>query len=92
MKVTVELFALARRLSKAKSVVLELAPGATLRDVLVKLGDRFPALLGELIVPGSYDLREPYVFNIDARRVAKNLDEVVREGENLLLMYVTVGG
>jgi len=92
MKVTVELFGLARRLSKAKSVVLELAPGATLRDVLVKLGDQFPALLGELIVPGNYDLREPYFFNIDGRRVAKNLDEQVREGENLLLMFVTVGG
>ena len=92
MNVTVELFALARRLSKAKCVVLEMAPGATLRDVLVKLGDRFPALMGELIVPDSYDLREPYVFNIDGRRVAKNLDEKVPEGENLLLMYVTVGG
>ncbi|GAI58214.1 unnamed protein product, partial [marine sediment metagenome] len=57
MKMTVGFFSLARRLSKTKSVVLEITPGATLRDVLVKLGDQFPMLLGELIVPESYDLR-----------------------------------
>ncbi len=92
MKMTVGFFSLARRLSKTKSVVLEITPGATLRDVLVKLGDQFPMLLGELIVPESYDLREPYFFNINGRRVAKNLDEQIQEGEELLLMSINVGG
>ena len=92
MKVSVELFALARRLSGEKQVTLEVEPGATLRDVVAALSDHFPPLLGELVVPGCYDLREPYFINVDGRRVAESLDEPAREGENLLLMFVTIGG
>jgi hypothetical protein len=48
--------------------------------------------MGDLIVPDSFDLRSPYIFNFDGRRVAKDLDEHVQEGENLLLMHISVGG
>ena len=73
-------------------MALEVKSEASLRDVLVALGDHYPALMGELIVPESYDLRSPYIFNFDGRRVAKDLDEQVQEDENLLLMHISVGG
>jgi molybdopterin converting factor small subunit len=92
MNVTVELFGFARRLSGEKIATVRVKPGATLRDVLVALGSHYPALMGELIETESYDLRRPYIFNFDGRRVAKDLDEQVQEDENLLLMNISVGG
>jgi molybdopterin converting factor small subunit len=92
MNVTVEMFGLARRLCGEKDVTFEVKSEASLRDVLVALGDHFPALMVDLIVPDSFDLRSPYIFNFDGRRVAKDLDEHVQEGENLLLMHISVGG
>ena len=92
MNVTVEMFGFARRLSGEKDVTFEVKSEASLRDVLVALGDHFPALMEDLIVPDSFDLRSQYIFNFDGRRVAKDLDEHVQEGENLLLMHISVGG
>ena len=92
MKLTVELFGLARRLAGEKEVVVEVNDGATLRDVVIALAKKFPAFLGELVVPETYDLKAPYVFNIEGRRVVRNLEEKPKEDERLLLIFVTVGG
>jgi len=92
MKLTVELFGLARHLSKEKEVIVEVSDDATLRDVVAALAERFPSFLGPLVVPETYDLVEPYFFNIDGRRVARSLDIKPKEDEHLLLMFVTAGG
>jgi len=92
MRLTVELFGLARRLSGEKEVMLEIKDDATLRDVVIALAERFPSFLGQLVVPGTYELVEPYFFNFDGRRVAKSLDERPEEEGRLLLMFVEAGG
>jgi|Deesub1362A_J573_1020465.scaffolds.fasta_scaffold01243_12 molybdopterin converting factor small subunit len=92
MKLTVELFGLARRLAKEKEVIVELSDDATLRDVVVALTKKFPDFLGNLVVPETYDLKAPYFFNINAKRVARSLEERPKEEERLLLMFVEAGG
>ena len=92
MELTVEFFGLPRRLSGAKETKVEVPQGATLRDVVHVLAAQFPSFLGDLIDPQTYQLREPYFFNIDARRVAKTLDYEPKAGERLLLLFVEAGG
>ncbi len=92
MEFTVEFFGLPRRLSGTKEATVEVSPSATLRDVLIALAGKFPAFVGDLIDPDSYNLKEPYFFNIDARHVPKSLDYEPKEGERLLLLFVEAGG
>ncbi len=91
MKLTLELFGLARRLSKEKEVMVEVSDDATLRDVVAAFAEGFPSFLGPLVVPETYDLVEPY-FNIDGRCVARSSDIKPKEDEHPLLMFMTAGG
>jgi molybdopterin converting factor small subunit len=89
---TVEFFGLPRRLSGVKETTVRVKAGATLRDVVAALSEMFPAFLGDLVDPQTYDLEEPYFFNIDARHVPRSLDHVPEAGERLLLLFVEAGG
>ncbi|MBC7234074.1 MAG: MoaD/ThiS family protein [Chloroflexi bacterium] len=92
MKLTVGFYCgLARRLSKETEAEVEVHEGATLRDVCAALAKKFPAFLGQLIVPGTHDLVEPHFFNVNGSRAA-NLDVTVQEGDRILLMAITAGG
>jgi hypothetical protein len=88
----VEFFGLPRRLSGVKEATVQVTEGATLRDVVVALSQRFPAFLGELVDPQTYDLEEPYFFNIDARYVPPSLDFQPKQGQRLLLLFLEAGG
>ena len=92
MELTVEMFGLARRLSGEREVEVQVDNDGTLRDVVVALTERFPALLGPLVVPETYELVEPYFFNYGGRRTARSLEEKPTEGDRLLLFFVTLGG
>ncbi len=92
MELTVEFFGLPRRLSGAKQTKVRVEEGATLRDVVAALARQFPAFLGELVEPETYDLVEPYFFNIDARHVPQNLEFEPKEGQRLLLLFLEAGG
>jgi molybdopterin converting factor small subunit len=92
MEFTVEFFGLPRRLSGVKETTVEVNEGATLRDVVKALSEMFPAFLGDLVDPLTYDLEEPYFFNIDARHVPRSLEHVPKVGERLLLLFVEAGG
>ena len=50
MTLTIHLFARARELTSADSVVIELAPASTVADVKCALADHFPALASLLTV------------------------------------------
>lgn len=92
MKLTIGFYCgLARRLSKETSVEIEVNDGATLRDVGAALARKFPAFLGQLIVPETHDLVEPHFFHVNGRR-ATSMDMPVQEGDRILLMTVTAGG
>jgi len=92
MEFTVEFYGLPRRLSGVKETTVQVKQGATLRDVVMTLAKQFPAFLGDLINPKTYDLGEPYFFNIDARFVPPSLEYKPKEGERLLLLFIEAGG
>jgi len=92
MEFTVEFFGLPRRLSGVKETTIEVQRGSTLREVAAALAQKFPAFVGDLIDPQTYELKEPYFFNIDARYVPRNLEYKPKEGERLLLLFVEAGG
>ena len=91
-RLKVELFGMARRLSQTKELEIEIGDTDTYRHVSRALAERFPAFLGHIIAPANFDLVEPYFFNVDARRVVRNLDEVPEPDKPLLLFFVDAGG
>jgi hypothetical protein len=91
-KLKVELFGSARRVVGAKEVDLAISSTDTYRDVAAKLATDYPSLLGRVIEPGTYDLIEPYFFNVDAKRVVRDLDQRPDPGKPLLLFFVDAGG
>lgn len=92
MQFTVELFGLARRLTKAKEVQVEVKQESTLRDIVVALRQRFPELVGPIIEPDTNELIMPYLFSIGGRQMVQSLDFKPREGDEILLMFVAAGG
>ncbi len=92
MEFTVEFFGLPRRLSGVKETAVRVGRGATLRDVVIALAEKYPAFMGDLIDPKTYDLEEPYFFNINARYVPPSLEYKPKEGEQLLLLFLEAGG
>jgi len=92
MKLRVEFLGLSRRLAQTKESLVEVDDRATLRSVVRHLAARYPALVGPVIVPDSFDLAESYMINIDGRRAVTNLDQPAQDGQRLILMFVEAGG
>ena len=88
----VELFGSARRLAKTKEVKIKIGDEDTYRDLAAALAERFPAYLGQIIEPETYELIEPYFFNVDAKRVVRDLEEVPEADKPILLFFVDAGG
>ena len=92
MQLVVEFLGQARRLAQTKETVAHMNEPASFRDVLRWLADHYPALLGPVIVPQSYDIVPFYMLNVDGRRVARDLDARPEDGQRLILMFVEAGG
>lgn len=92
MKLTVEMLGLSRRLTQTKESLVEMDDQATFRDVLAQLATRFPALVGPVIVPDTYDIVSSHMINVDGRSVVTDLDSHPQDGQRLILMFVEAGG
>ena len=92
MRVTVEFFGYPRQLAGEKEVILDLSEDARMRDVVIRLAETYPALLGPVITPQAYELAAPYLLNIDGRRVVNDFQMRPEDGQHLLLFFVDAGG
>lgn len=92
MKLEVEFLGRARRLAQTKHCQIEVQEQATLRDVIQCIASRFPALVGPVICPETFELTPAYMLNIDGRRAAKDLDVPVQDGQRIILMFMEAGG
>jgi len=92
MQLTVEFLGQARRLAQTKEVTVTLDGPASFRDVVRWVAERYPALVGPVIVPHSYDLLPSYMLNMDGRRAVGDLDAAAADGQRLVLMFVEAGG
>ena len=92
MKLTVEMLGLSRRLAQTKESLVEVDDQATFRDVLAQLAARFPALVGPVIVPDTFDIVPSHMINVNGRNVVTDLDAHPQDGQRLILMFVEAGG
>lgn len=92
MKLDVEFLGRARRLAQTKRCLVDIHDQATLRDVVRHIASRFPALVGPVISPETFELTPSYMLNIDGRRAAKDLDVPAHDGQRIILMFMEAGG
>jgi len=92
MKLTVEFLGLSRRLAQAKECLVIMDDQASFRAVLRHLASRFPALVGPVILPDTFDLASSYMINVGGRHVVKDLDAPTEDNQQLLLMFMEAGG
>ena len=92
MKLSVEFLGLSRRLAQTKESLVEVGDRATLRSVIRHLAVQYPALVGPVIVPETFDLVSSYMINIDGRRAVTDLGQPAQDGQRLILMFVEAEG
>jgi hypothetical protein len=92
MRLIVEFLGQARRLAQTREAVLHTEHGSSFRDVLHQIAIDYPALVGPVIVPQTYDIVPAYMVNIDGRRTVRDLDALAEDGQRLILMFVEAGG
>ena len=92
IEITIELLGIARRLAGTKQMSIELTEEATHRDVLRRLADLFPAFIGIVINPQTFELMPAFMFNLNGRRAISDFSTPVVSGERLVLMFVESGG
>ncbi len=92
MQLTVEFLGQARRLAQTKEVTVLLDGPASFRDVLRRVAEQYPALVGPVIAPQSFGTIPSYMLNVDGRRVVGDLDAAAADGQRLILMFVEAGG
>jgi hypothetical protein len=92
MTLIVEFLGLSRRLAQVSQSQVTLQGPASFRDILRHIASEFPALLGSVILPDTYDLTPSYVINVDGRRAVTDLDSAAEDGQRILLMFLEAGG
>lgn len=93
MTLTVEFFGPSRRLAGVSKSLIEVDQQASFRAVMQCLASRFPALVGPVVDPQTHDLVSSYLLNLNGRRVVKDLDAEIPQGQQrLLLMFAEAGG
>ncbi len=92
MELVVEFFGLARQLAQTKECRIALDGQPSFRQILAHIAGQFPALVGPVILPETFDLVSSYMLNLDGRRRVTDLDAPAAEGQRLLLMFTEAGG
>jgi molybdopterin converting factor small subunit len=92
MMLTVEFLGTSRRLAQTNHSQVALRDRASYRDLLRHISFAFPALLGPVILPDTFDLTPSFVLNVDGRRAVTDLDTPAQDGQRILLMFVEAGG
>jgi len=92
VSVTVELFGVARLLAKTSKVSLELAQEATLSQLILSLGERLPALVGQVIDPETKSLTRGHACNINGQAFVRDLSTKIHRGDNVFILSADAGG
>ena len=94
MVVTIEFTGLAKSLAGVENVALELKDGATYRDIIRKLANCYPDLVGLLIAEDQETFLSSNMFIIDGNYAnpAMIMENSPKDGEHIHLMSVLTGG
>jgi hypothetical protein len=90
--VTIELFGVARLLSKTTELSLPLPEPATLSRVFQALSERLPALVGRVISPEKDRLSSGYACNINGLDFVRDPGAAVSPGDKIFILSADAGG
>lgn len=94
IRITVELTNLARHFAKASSIEMELAEGTTFGEIVARLAELYPELVGIIIDPNSLTLLNSnfLIINGEMGDPAFIMEDTPRDGDRLTLVSVATGG
>lgn len=92
--VTVEFTGLSRAITGEAQVTMTLPEGTTYQNVIQRLGEMYPKLIGILIAEDGKTFLSSNLLIIDGdfANPAMVMDDLVKDGEHLHLMSVITGG
>jgi molybdopterin converting factor small subunit len=92
-KCVVKLFGLPYGLTDRNEVELELNDGAGLRDLIIALKKKIPALEGPVFYKDSDKISGQYKFNVNGRFYYEDAEEVeIKNGDDISLLTIIAGG
>jgi molybdopterin converting factor small subunit len=95
MEVKVEFAGLSRVITHRRSLSLTLDDGATYRDILHRLANRYPDLIGNVIHPSLESLQSSNMLNLNGKHMIspdQMNNNSPSEGDRIILMSVLAGG
>ena len=94
MQIHIEFFGLSRLITGEKAQTLDFSEGATFGDLVRRLGQTYPGLIGEVIRPARDGLQPPNVFHLKDRPFIKQdqLDQMLSPNDHIVLMSLSAGG
>ncbi len=95
MRVDVEFLGLSRLATGRKAISLELEAGTTFREIVGRLGQIYPAMIGDVIQSDGETLQAPNaLLDLGARQIirADGMGGAPGDGDRLVLMSVPAGG
>lgn len=74
--------------------VLTLEPGNSIREIINKLANEYPALKGEVIEKDGRKLIPTNLFSLNGQKILheNNLDFTPQDGDKLILLSLLAGG
>lgn len=92
LQCTVELFGVPRMLAGTREIRLSLPAGATLSDVLDRVAQRVPALLGRVIRSDRAGLVSGYTCNVNGLEFVRDGTTPIRPGDSVIILAADAGG
>ena len=77
-----------------KEISLELEQDTSFTDLVRLLGERYPALIPNVIQADRETLQAPNIFNLNARKMIQvaRMGEGPSDGDRVILMSMSAGG
>jgi len=89
---TVELFGVARLVTKTHGISLELPRDSTYAQLFAALAERLPALVGRVITADRPRLVEGYACNVNGREFVRSPETKVNDGDDIAILSADAGG
>ncbi len=94
MNVNIEFTGVSRILTGQPGCTLSLAPNASIQDVIIELGKKYPALVGDIIGNDGRSLVATNLFSLNGKKILREGDLQFRpeDGDRLILLSLLAGG
>ena len=94
MNVSVEFSGIARVVTRVRKISLNLNEETTFRELVRMLGNKYPAMIGEVIKSDGETLYPSNMLNLNGKNMIRpaQMDDCPQDGDRVILMSVLAGG